>query len=384
MSPSRRIGTAVASGLSLFVLMSASPAVAKAVTRWRSRPLVVAGAATSSLGAVTCISEHACVAAGNFGFASGVSAPLVAREVGSKWLASRLPRPLWAEHSSLEGISCTSRTACMAVGSFFTWRQASIPLVERWNGARWQRLRLTTSAGETGASLNDVSCSAATSCTAVGESDTVGSTSMLIERWNGQTWSRQPLRALASSQLGGVVCLTGRSCLAVGTAMTPLPSGALYCNQAIATRWNGHTWSTRVVDQPAPSDCGFFFPTFDDVSCASLQTCTAVGGVGGDSAPDEPLAYGWNGAAWTEQNPAIPSDDGDLTRVSCTAAAHCTAVGVNGDSDGPFAEGLHSTGWSLQGTPSGGYMNDVSCLTAGSCVAVGASAAGQAAVYRPS
>jgi hypothetical protein len=321
------------------------PGIAGAQAAWVPQAIRVPGGVSSSLAAVSCVSRQFCMASGTLGFASRITAPLIARWTGSGRQAARLARPRWAQTSSLTGISCTSTTACSAVGQFVTWKQLSIVLVERWDGLRWRRERVATPPGYHEGMLNDIACTSEKSCTAVGETDTNPNvTYSLVEHWNGKTWSLQPLVSSPMSDLSGVACPTEHACIAVGTGL--LDTGGVVCNQAIATSWNGRAWSTQVLYQPTLDQCTFSFPGLRDVSCPSPGLCTAVGCVGGDSSPDEPLAFGLHGATWTDQNPPIPSADGGFDSVSCALATACTAVGSNGDGTAPFTEAWHGTGWS--------------------------------------
>jgi hypothetical protein len=89
-------------------------------------------------------------------------------------------------NGSLNGVSCSSATACIAVGSTSTGT-----LAERWNGMQWA---VQPTPDVAGASLSSVSCSSATACTAVGDvlSSASGNRVTLAERWNGTTWAIQP------------------------------------------------------------------------------------------------------------------------------------------------------------------------------------------------
>ena len=67
----------------------------------------------------------------------------------------------------LEGVSCSSAKACTAVGTYGDGAREST-LAERWNGTKWA-LQTTPNPSDAGAShLKGVSCSSATACTAVG------------------------------------------------------------------------------------------------------------------------------------------------------------------------------------------------------------------------
>ena len=75
---------------------------------------------------------------------------------------------------TLVSVSCTSATACVAVGS-----TADHALVERWDGSLWTIMPTPDPPGAPGemAELVSVACASARDCSAVGRS-------FLISEWN--------------------------------------------------------------------------------------------------------------------------------------------------------------------------------------------------------
>jgi hypothetical protein len=116
---------------------------------------------------VSCASATACMVTwGSFGEA------LSRWWNGSKWTAPAFvgPKPR-SQVTSIYGVSCTSKTACTAVGSF-SYSSGSGPLVQNWNGAKWSVTPAPNPAGGIG-SFNAVSCTSATACTAVGSAERI-------------------------------------------------------------------------------------------------------------------------------------------------------------------------------------------------------------------
>lgn len=58
--------------------------------------------------------------------------PLIARWDGATWATQNGP----SVRGSLDGVSCTTPTACTAVG-VTAIPAGGRPLIERWEGARW-------------------------------------------------------------------------------------------------------------------------------------------------------------------------------------------------------------------------------------------------------
>jgi hypothetical protein len=61
--------------------------------------------------------------------------PFAERWNGSQW--SLLSTPNLSNGGALQGVACTSPSACLAVGSYRTKSNVSEPLAEPWNGSSW-------------------------------------------------------------------------------------------------------------------------------------------------------------------------------------------------------------------------------------------------------
>ena len=90
-------------------------------------------------------------------------------------------------------------------------------MTESWSGSAWSVVP-SPSPGSVANALNGISCTAADSCTAVGNY-LAGTTQLtLIESWNGTAWSvvPSPNAPDAASSLGGVSCPVATTCMAAG------------------------------------------------------------------------------------------------------------------------------------------------------------------------
>ena len=294
-----------------------------------------------SLDAVSCSSATACTALGG-------SLGALAWN-GTTWASQRVPIPS-AVASGLTGVSCTSATACTAVGWYETSDEMErLVWVDRWNGRKWTSQAAPsppTSAGLRQEQFQGVSCTSPTACVAVGFYENAPNSNVpLIEAWNGTTWAIQPACTSFSvpfNALDGVSCRSAAACIAVGTSY----NGAY---EPLAERWNGATWTI----QPAPSPNG---GDLLQVSCTSATTCTAVGFAVSSDGTQLALADRWDGTAWALQHVANPSDGTTpiLMGVSCSAATACTAVGVRNGPPGSqrltLAERWNGTSWTIQPT----------------------------------
>jgi hypothetical protein len=382
------VGWRVAPVVAVLVTLSVWPGGPSAATAsgWSiqstPKPIVRNG----SLTAVSCASSTACVAVGSYtdSYAGGHVA-LAERWDGKRWSIQETPRPRGATDVRFAGVSCASPTFCTAVGAYGN-QQGSQPMVGRWDGQRWSIQHAPNPTGSAaGAQLAAVSCSSATACIAVGNYNLAGSqrAAPLLERWDGTGWSVQPTPDLAgaAADLAGVSCPSPTVCTAVGSYSDM--SGLWY---TLALRWDGTSWSV----EPLPAYGGTPGPFggragghLSGVSCPSPTSCVAVGQISYDGG----MVLGhWDGTNWSfkEMNSGATSLS-DLASVSCASPSFCAAVGHNIGygvyNNVPLAVQWDGRGWLVQTTPDlasaavgiDSNLAGVSCASSSTCTAVGAS-----------
>jgi hypothetical protein len=235
-------------------------------------PPTVGGAyGSANLLAVDCLKTTDCVAVGTGGFAnSGQSATLVEQWNGSSWVVVPSPTPSGFAWSVLDGVSCSSRTSCIAVGYWLPSSGTnSTMLAEGWNGVTWTMLTPSVPAGATQSALSSVSCAPASGCVAVG-ADTIDGTIVqsLAEGWDGSQWTIESMPSLNEPELNGVSCSGPSACVAVGsygiTGDTGFP---------LAEAWNGTAWTVESTPYPSGRTEAWFY----GASCATAVSCEAVG-----------------------------------------------------------------------------------------------------------
>ena len=305
--------------------------------RWNGTTWTVhAGPGVTSLNGVSCTSVTACTAVGGILATSGRVVTRAERWNGRSWRVQATPNPASAGYSQLNAVSCSSATACTAVGYYYNTSGIFFPLAEEWNGKSWAIRATPKPARSMDPKLNGVSCTSATACTAVGgyenSSDPSFPDTTLAERWNGRSWKIQatPNPGPESNYLYGTSCTSAIACTAVGDQQ--LNSGELV---TLAERWNGTSWTTQATNNPPTPGTSIL----SGVSCASATACTAVGWYAESNAePTGPFAEAWNGATWTVQTTPSPAgtDWSPLNAVSCTSATACTAVGEEQDRSGTY------------------------------------------------
>ena len=233
---------------------------------------------------VSCTSTAACTAVGDYRVCQlGQCRPfyvhvltLAERWNGSGWLIQPTPNPSTFDNV-LDGVSCSSATACTAVGS-----GVNAPLAERWNGAGWSIQPTPKPAGTQPVSLFSVSCPTAAECTAVGDYESSATGYIpLAEEWNGAAWSIQPIPIPSNGVLEHVSCPAVSACIAVGWDS----AGALI------EQWNGTTWSI----QPTPAVSGATHSVLSGVSCPTETACSAVGAYTNSLGTQVALAESYSG-----------------------------------------------------------------------------------------
>jgi hypothetical protein len=148
---------------------------------------------------------------------------------GSSWSLVRLPSSILPS-----GISCLGK-ACAAVSTDGNAGAGKGVFAERWNGSAW-KVTLTGGRGTRSAGLNAVSCAAGGSCLAVGGKARGANPGAFSELWTGAHWHR--LTTPGGYELLGVSCVTATDCWAVGGL--PPSTGS---TTSIIEHWNGTAWS---------------------------------------------------------------------------------------------------------------------------------------------
>lgn len=302
----------------------------------------------------------------------------------SHWVLQRTARPPGFAYGSLVSVSCTSRLACTAVGSFHNASSVELPLIERWHANRWSTQTAAVPSGSVAARFHGIDCTARGQCTAVGSlDDRGGNTLALVERWDGRRWSLEPTPRPGADEgraLESISCTSQKACTATGSTGSGWP---------LVERWNGSRWAVQRTPKPAALDGAAFL----GVSCKPSRLCVAVGSyTEASTGCSIPLVERWHRSRWSIQpSPKIGacvSSDNGLDDISCPSISVCTAVGYDdtrADTNGvgfPLAERWPGTAWDVQPTPDityvedpwggGGYLNGVSCTSRASCVTVGA------------
>lgn len=303
------------------------------------------GAVSNSLSSISCVSASFCEAAGTRFDSSGNQVGLIEMWDGQSWHIQPSPQDaesvscvsaqfceavvagpsaeIWngtswqvqtrpgAGDVTPQVVSCATVNFCMSADGF--------DQVDTWNGSAW-----STGTAVPGFSIiTAISCLSASFCEVLGE----GPSGQDAAAWNGTSWTAQTTPAPTASS---VSCTAPTSCEAVGEV--PDQSGK---ETTLAESWNGSTWTI----QPTPNPTASQGSGLGTVSCTSANSCTAVGGYSSSNVTNFgvglTLAEVWDGTTWSLRSTPNPSPAGDgLIGVSCGASQICMAVGAKQDTGG--------------------------------------------------
>ena len=219
-------------------------------------------ATETALDGVSCPAPNWCMAVG-VDYSTSAAAEVWN---GTSWASVPTP-PVGNSSTTLNKVSCTSASSCIAVGQSNDADGTEAAVAESWNGTSWTLQQLPTLAGNDNF-LGGVSCSSATACTAVGEyiPTPTGNAKPLAVRWNGTAWATQSFPA--GTSLVAVSCPAAASCTAAGTA------GIDDAGPPQIFHWNGSGW--HIVTTPVPA--GSLGASLYGISCLRSGYCAAVGG----------------------------------------------------------------------------------------------------------
>lgn len=342
----------------------------------------------SLLKGAACAKPSNCWAVGSFQTTTGGGFNQALRWNGKHWRQAKIPQPggkLSTENNALDAISCPAASDCWAVGSYN--KDGAKNEVLHWNGKRWSNVRVPQPAGHGSGAVNlldGVACTSRSDCWAVGVF-TGRSAAFLNEtlHWNGARWSQISAPnpggtgTDAFNILEGVSCVSPSDCWAAGDIET-----SAYFN--VVLHWNGNRWAKTKVPQPGHNSGS----NLTSISCPSASACFAVGEFNTSGGATLNEALSWHGKKWVRYRTPQPGGSASnhqshLTSVSCTSNTRCWALGyfARGSSAANLSEALRFTGekWRRVKTPQPGGRNTgndtepmgVYCASASACRAVG-------------
>lgn len=295
----------------------------------------------------------------------------------------------------LFGVYCNSASDCWAVGKVIR-KNSTVNQVLHWTGKQWSGVKVPNQAGTQKGDLNElfaVRCTAAKNCWAVGDSQH-GSAAQIDQalHYDGKSWAVADTPApggtsgSAFNTLDDVACSSARDCWAVGEYGLVGSSTQMEVGFNQVLHFDGRHWMFMKTPNPGGTSAGHV-NALDGVRCTTPTSCWAAGTdadlTGPPSFRNEILFS--NGKKWTTVKVPNPAGTGQLhlnilNALSCTAKPDCWAVGVVGNLNGKqfeHNEALHWNGkhWAVIKTPNPNKLSDallaVTCVAARDCWAVG-------------
>jgi hypothetical protein len=312
---------------------------------WSTTP--PSGAKVSRLEGISCWTGEACMAVGDYVNKSGVQEPL-ADDLATTELP---PNPTAGKEPLLVNVSCTKGTIfCMAVGEYTESDGYTHVYAEKFSKKTWTLETMPLPPEGFASSIGTVACPTSSECIAVGTyHDPKTGEHYLAEKWSSSSgWKAETPTEPAGVGYGAIIAL---SCPG---SVTKCMSATVYRKNAGRVEMegeelNGTTWTPVAMSNPAGYSALYTISDF----CESLTACVSVGwwvnSISGDA---ESQAQTWNGTQWKAmKTPNAPSSSSDeLTGVSCLEGIkECFAVGkavVSGLTEA-LGEELKGTAWSL-------------------------------------
>jgi len=360
----------------------------------------------ANLFSVSCSSAGNCVAAGVFTNAAGGYEGFTQTQTNGSW-AIAVPATFGANVQSLSlrsdfsSVSCPSAGNCVAAGSFRNAAGGIEAFTQTQTNGSWAiAVPVTFGANVQNTSANaffsSISCPSAGNCVAAGSfTNADGDYEAFTQTQTNGSWAiAVPVTFGANVQdtseyglLNSISCPSAGNCVAAGQFRTIAGNYVAFTQ----TQTNG-SWATAIqatfganVQNAAPN---LFF---DSVFCSSVGNCVAGGRFLNVTGGLEAFTQTQTNGSWATAVPVTfganvqnTSEFGWLESVSCSSAGNCVGAGwfrnPAGDTEaftqtqtnGSWATAVPVTfGANVQNTRPDSYFFSTSCSSAGNCIAAG-------------
>jgi len=326
--------------------------------------------------AISCATATWCLGVGTEGKTWKIESQTVGESVQRTVTSLATAAPVGATSVKLNDVSCTSTTACTAVGSYLpSGSSTRQTLAERWNGTSWSQQSTPAPTGEAAFAMKSVSCPTSTWCAAAG----YAGGKPVAMRWSSSTWTVMgPLVPAEEASFQDISCPVALTCVAVGG------KGSIFYPKSFSERYENGTWTVLTHPTPA-SGWNESSGPLRGVSCPTTSLCFAAGSyvsLEGEQGWMKTLAETWTGgSSWSIQTSANPQPTVNAFEgIACTSSTACTAVGFsrlrNNEGTVTLAESLSGSSWVAQTTPDQPPRQEhgidaMSCPNSEMCVAIG-------------
>jgi hypothetical protein len=267
-------------------------------------PSLPSGTRSTYLQSVSCRSPRACLAVGAYNTTTSNAHSIALAESwnGTSWRPIRPPTPS-TPFSFLDAVNCVSTTFCIAGGAYVTSNNTAEPsLALQWttSGVHQAPIRQPNSGNGAVSEIDGISCTSTTACAATGDmaqaqsNGTFSPTMPYAEVLSPAGWSLTSISTpgVSSGFYNWVSCSSATSCMATG-GFGPLATSFTQGHAAWAS-WDGSVWSVHAINPP-PGQGAFLW----EDTCLSPSYCVAVGTQGKwGTTTGLALTAFWNGSTW--------------------------------------------------------------------------------------
>ena len=272
---------------------------------------------------------------------------MVVTESSGRWAPAvtiRLPANAATTDGSatVAGMSCPSRSGCVAVGNYGLPTNALQGFITTGHGKTWSKARTpelpTGSAPTQDSYLTGVSCTRPGSCVTVGGYTTSASKAEAMAEtessghWRRAVAIRPPANAAASpfAHLSAVSCPKAGDCVAVGGYSSKSLGEAVMAAVEVRGKWRRATQVRMPASSTAVPEAELY-----SVSCPSAGNCVATGFYTDTAGRGLPLVVAESGGHWKRgigltslpAGAAKANQNASLNAVTCSKSS-CTAVGA--------------------------------------------------------
>ena len=212
-------------------------------SKWSLSATPVSGNELAIINSARCFSPKSCVLAGSttplLGSASTIT-PLLVTWNGKSLTGMNPIVPSDMKQAEFVSVSCSATTSCAATGVDLKGNDASA-FLDVTDGKGWNLTKWGGPSGATSAALTGVSCVSRSNCVAAGGIDTAKTSLAAALTWNGTKWTVTKVPGPGTGKMSifyGVSCSAAGNCTAIGeTGKATAEVGSQF-----AGHWSGSAW----------------------------------------------------------------------------------------------------------------------------------------------
>src|ERR1700693_831410 len=264
-----------------------------------------------SAGDVSCPSPTTCLVVGTAG-GSVQPSIAVSTDGANSWHLQQFESP----GSSLNAISCASKSLCMTAGSAVNTQRKTLIYITRDGGSNWQSVPL-----DQNIEVHGIACWTQEVCSAVAYAIINGSTALvaLLKTADAGThWMSKTVSTPAG--IGSLSCVSTGRCMSVGLSTNDIltTEPLVYIQDATSNAF------TRTVTSLGVE-------LLDQVSCGTPLFCIAVGWGwtgSGDNRTHRAMVLATDDGGTTWHHESLPANLTEVLNVSCRATFRCLAGAI--------------------------------------------------------